>query len=169
MTTQTLTASHPSSFAAGVWRVADPKITLASVASMLVGAAAAAWQGGIAWGWLLLTVLGVFCVEAAKNASGEIFDWDSGADQAVREDERSPFSGGKRVIVDGLLTRAQTAIVAIQAYGAELKDPATGLLDFPAMRGDSPVYLCWRYGEPRIGFWHPLETGIAGRQPLDEE
>ena len=59
-----------------------------------------------------LTVVGIFCVEAAKNASGEIFDWDSGADQGVRDDERSPFSGGKRVIVDGLLTRRETAIVA---------------------------------------------------------
>src|SRR5512142_1587467 len=97
------TIAHPDSrlhsVASGVWRVADPKITLASVASMLVGAGAAAWKGPIAWGWLILTVLGIFCVEAAKNASGEIFDWDSGADEGVREDERSPFSGGKRVIV----------------------------------------------------------------------
>lgn len=115
MTAHTITAHSQSglhSFASGVWRVADPKITLASVASMLVGAAAAAWQGPIAWGWLALTVFGIFCVEAAKNASGEIFDWDSGADEGVREDERSPFSGGKRVIVDGLMTRTETAVVA---------------------------------------------------------
>ncbi len=125
MTTHALTARHGSSLAAGVWRVADPKITLASVASMLVGASAAAWQGSIAWGWLVLTMLGIFCVEAAKNASGEIFDWDSGADQGVREDERSPFSGGKRVIVDGLLTRAETAIVAAGFYAIAV---AIGLL-----------------------------------------
>ena len=43
----------------GVWRVADPKITLASVASMTVGATAAAWQGPIAWPWLALTVIGM--------------------------------------------------------------------------------------------------------------
>jgi 1,4-dihydroxy-2-naphthoate octaprenyltransferase len=112
--------SHRSKLASGVWRVADPKITLASVASMLVGAGAAAWRGPIAWGWLALTVAGVFCVEAAKNASGEIFDWDSGADQAIRADERSPFSGGKRVIVDGLLTRGETAIVAGVFYAIAL-------------------------------------------------
>lgn len=121
MVTHALPA-NPSlhSIAAGVWRVADPKITLASVASMLVGAAAAAWQGPVAWGWLALTVLGIFFVEAAKNASGEIFDWDSGADEGVREDERSPFSGGKRVIVDGLLTRTETAIVAAVFYAAAI-------------------------------------------------
>lgn len=105
-----------SHIAAGIWRVADPKITLASVASMVVGACAAALDGPIAWGWLALTVLGIFCVEAAKNASGEIFDWDSGTDVDVRPEERSPFSGGKRVIVDGLLTRRQTAYVAAAFY-----------------------------------------------------
>lgn len=100
----------------GVWRVADPKITLASVAAMLLGAAMAATAGPIHWGWLALTVAGIFCVEAAKNASGEIFDWDSGADQAVGEADRSPFSGGKRVLVDRLMSRRQAALVAAVFY-----------------------------------------------------
>lgn len=67
------------------------------------------------------------------------------------------------------IVRAQNAMVAIQAYGVDLKDPATGLLDFPTMRDGVEVYLCWRYGEPRVGFWHPIESGFAGRQPLEEE
>lgn len=100
----------------GVWRVSDPKITLASVAAMLLGAAMAAWAGPIHWGWLALTVAGIFCVEAAKNASGEIFDWDSGADQAVADEDRSPFSGGKRILVDRLMTRGQAAGVAAAFY-----------------------------------------------------
>lgn len=118
MTHADRSSSPPSSrsIVTGVWRVADPKITLASVASMFVGATAAAHDGPLAWGWLLLTVLGVFFVEAAKNASGEIFDWDSGADAGVAAEERSPFSGGKRVLIDGLMTRAQTAWVAAAFY-----------------------------------------------------
>lgn len=96
----------------GVWRVADPKITLASVASMVLGAGVAAHDGPIAWGWLGMTVLGIFCFEAAKNASGEVVDWDSGTDRAITDRERTPFSGGKRVLVDGLLTRGQTMFVA---------------------------------------------------------
>jgi 1,4-dihydroxy-2-naphthoate polyprenyltransferase len=112
MVTDALPARRTSNFATGVWRVADPKITLASVSSMIIGATCAAWQGPLAWGWMIATVVGIFCVEAAKNASGEIFDWDSGADQGVREDERSPFSGGKHVLLDGLLTRGETALVA---------------------------------------------------------
>jgi len=52
----------------------------------------------------------------AKNASGEVWDFDSGVDQAVTEQDRSPFSGGKRVLVDGLLSRGQTWAIAIGGY-----------------------------------------------------
>jgi 1,4-dihydroxy-2-naphthoate octaprenyltransferase len=100
----------------GVWRLADPKITLASVASLFVGLSAAAHDGPLAWGWLALTVAGIFFVEVAKNASGEVVDWDSGTDAAVAPEDRSPFSGGKRVLVDRLLTRGQVMAVAAVAY-----------------------------------------------------
>lgn len=100
----------------GIWRVADPKITLASAASLLVGTAAAAHDGPIAWGWLALTVLGIFFLEAAKNSSGELVDWDTGDDQAIAPSDRSPFSGGKRVLVDGLMTRGQAAAMALGFY-----------------------------------------------------
>ena len=104
-------------FGAGLWRLADPKVSLASIASMTLGAAAAAHDGPVAWGWLALTVAGILLVEVAKNASGEVFDFDSGADLAVRPEDRSPFSGGKRVLVDGLLSRGQTVGIADVAYG----------------------------------------------------
>jgi 1,4-dihydroxy-2-naphthoate octaprenyltransferase len=101
---------------AGFWRLADPKITLASMSSIALGTAAAVRSGAFAWGWLLLVVLGIFGLEWAKNASGEIFDFASGADQAVTESERSPFSGGKRVLVDGLLSVRETWAIAIAGY-----------------------------------------------------
>ena len=103
-------------FARGFWRLADPKISLASAAGMLLGASSAAAAGPISAGWLLLTVLGIFAVEVAKNASGEVFDWDSGTDLRIRVEDRSPFSGGKRVLVDALLTRRQAWGVAIGGY-----------------------------------------------------
>ncbi len=105
-----------TNFAGGFWRLADPKISLASAASMLLGASAAAVAGPLSVGWLAVTVLGIFAVEVAKNASGEIFDWDSGTDRRIRPEDRSPFSGGKRVLVDGLLTRRQTWAIAIGGY-----------------------------------------------------
>lgn len=109
-------ATRERSAAAGVWRLSDPKISLASIASMTLAAGAAARAGDVSLVWLVLTVLGVLAIEIAKNASGEVVDWDSGVDVAVRADERTPFSGGKRVIVDGFLTRAQTLRAAAVAY-----------------------------------------------------
>jgi 1,4-dihydroxy-2-naphthoate octaprenyltransferase len=108
--------AHTHSLGTGFWRLADPKITLASMSSILLGAAAAVHSGTNAWGWLLLMVLGIFALEWAKNASGEIYDSASGADQAVAASDRSPFSGGKRVLVDGLLTVPETRAIAIAGY-----------------------------------------------------
>ena len=101
-----------TTFWRGFWRLADPKISLASFAGIFLGACMAAAEHDLAWGWLALTVLGVFCVEVAKNASGEVVDFDSGTDLAIADSERSPFSGGKRVLVDSLLTRSQTWVIA---------------------------------------------------------
>jgi hypothetical protein len=60
----------------------------------------------------------------------------------------------------------RTAIEELQEFGCELKDPDTGLIDFLSLRDGREVYLCWHLGEDRIRFWHYLDTGFAGRQPL---
>jgi hypothetical protein len=52
--------------------------------------------------------------------------------------------------------------------GCELKDLDQGLLDFPARMGDREICLCWKAGEAGIDWWHPLETGFAGRRPVSE-
>ena len=104
------------SFWAGFWRLADPKISLASFASLFLGACLAAHDGPLHWGWLALTVAGIFAIEVAKNASGEIVDYDSGTDLAVAAEDRSPFSGGKRVLVDRLLSRRECAAIAAIGY-----------------------------------------------------
>jgi 1,4-dihydroxy-2-naphthoate octaprenyltransferase len=101
----------------GIYRLADPRISLASIASMLLGAAVAAHEGPLAWGWLALTAIGILFIEIGKNASGELVDDRSGVDAAVAPEDRSPFSGGKRVLVEGLLSRRQTAGVAWVGYG----------------------------------------------------
>ncbi len=55
---------------------------------------------------------------------------------------------------------------ALQAIGCELKDLDAGLVDFPSYRDGKLVYLCWKRGEDRIEFWHDLDAGFGGRQPL---
>ncbi|SRR6266545_4677122 len=54
----------------------------------------------------------------------------------------------------------------IDAVGAQIKSLEEGLLDFPALRGDEEVLLCWKLGEDEITYWHGLEEGFAGRKPL---
>lgn len=98
----------------GFWRLADPKITLASMSSIFLGACIVAAQAGLHWGWLLVTIFAFFAVEVAKNASGDIYDFPT--DMAVAKEDRTDFSGGKRVLVDGLLTLRQTWAIAIIFY-----------------------------------------------------
>jgi len=54
----------------------------------------------------------------------------------------------------------------IEESGVHLKDIRLGLVDFPAERDGEVVYLCWQFGEPEVAFWHRVEEGFAGRQPL---
>jgi hypothetical protein len=54
----------------------------------------------------------------------------------------------------------------IEESGVHLKDVQLGLVDFPAERDGERIYLCWQFGEPEVAFWHTLDAGFAGRQPL---
>jgi hypothetical protein len=54
----------------------------------------------------------------------------------------------------------------IDAAGAQIKSLEEGLLDFPALRDDEEVLLCWKLGEDEIAYWHGVDEGFAGRKPL---
>lgn len=150
----------------GVCRLADPKISLASFAGMAMAALFAMADTGISTGWFALTVLGVFCIEVGKNASGEVVDYDSGTDQAVALEDRSPFSGGKRVLVDGLLTRDQCRAIAGIFYASGI---AIGLLlvllrDVRVLPfGLLGVALAWCYhgGSVRLAYRGLGELAVA--------
>ena len=72
--------------------------------------------------------------------------------------------------IDVLVNNAGLSMFAnfdqIQDLGVLVKDINLGLLDFPALREGQEVYLCWQYGEGEIAFWHEVEAGFAGRQPI---
>ncbi len=57
-------------------------------------------------------------------------------------------------------------IYRIESYGCVVKDIDLGLIDFPSMRGDEPVYLCWKLGEEEVGYWHGMDEGFTTRHPL---
>lgn len=55
----------------------------------------------------------------------------------------------------------------LESLGCLFKGFDLGLVDFYSLRDDRPIFLCWRMGEDRIAFWHEIEAGAAGRQPID--
>ena len=78
-------------------------------------------------------------------------------DQAVVDNRRETDAA-----VDSLRNLAQE----INDSGIILKDLERGLVDFPTLWEGREVYLCWLLGESSIQFWHEIDTGFAGRQPL---
>ena len=59
------------------------------------------------------------------------------------------------------------SVNAIHELGGVVKDPDTGLVDFPALIEGAEAYLCWQLGEDEIEYWHGLDDGFAGRKPID--
>jgi hypothetical protein len=74
--------------------------------------------------------------------------------------------GEKRRKAEALVAQLNERLARLNEWGIEMKGLDEGLLDFPSDRDGRVVYLCWRLGEDRIGFWHELDEGFAGRQPL---
>ena len=57
----------------------------------------------------------------------------------------------------------------LRGMGVLVKDLDKGLCDFPYMKRDRVVYLCWHLGEDSIEFWHDIETGFSSREPLGDD
>ncbi len=68
-----------------------------------------------------------------------------------------------------ILDKITVANGKLAENGIELKDPDIGLIDFPAMRFDEQVYLCWKLGEDEVLYWHGLTEGYRGRKLLKPE
>lgn len=83
--------------------------------------------------------------------------------------EKIGTNGGNRAISEATeaFRQLEHLVHQIQELGAEIKDINIGLLDFRTLRDGREVYLCWQYGEDQVRFWHDLDAGYAGRQPLD--
>ena len=96
---------------------------------------------------------------------------DGHALMEARQDEVTesiPTNGGGAVHREFLeaTTRAAKSLSELEGLGLVVRDPSSGLVDFPAVRDGQEVFLCWRLGEPAVAWFHPPETGFAGRQPL---
>ena len=75
------------------------------------------------------------------------------------------MEGGARYVAS--LTVLAESVGQLEALGVQIKDYERGLVDFPSMRDGRVVLLCWQLGEGEsIEWWHDVEAGFAGRQPL---
>ena len=89
-------------------------------------------------------------------------------EQARRATRRAAGNGSALAAASGSNAEEvfNQALGEIEALGVVVRDPESGLVDFAATRDGEPIYLCWRLEEDEVGFWHPRDSGFAGRQPL---
>ena len=93
--------------------------------------------------------------------------WGEGLAAAPVKD-RDAYSEALQETAD-LERSVQADIDEVRSVGAEMKDLHRGLVDFPARIGNEVAYLCWQRGEGRMGWWHTLDAGFAGRKALTPE
>jgi hypothetical protein len=118
----------------------------------------------------------IYTIEGANALLPEL------RDRLVRvRDARQRLLGAARRIRDAVATdgggvagsdwfdaqrELREQVVWLADRSIALRDPETGLIDFPGEREGEAVWLCWRLGEDRVAWWHPLDTGFLGRRPL---
>jgi hypothetical protein len=108
----------------------------------------------------------VECLARLRAARAKLMD------TAAREalSEAAPTNGGGapgQVISEGFLA-VRDELVALRDREVVLRDLDRGLVDFPSVRDGREVYLCWEEGEEEVAFWHDIDTGFAGRRPVDD-
>lgn len=72
----------------------------------------------------------------------------------------------KVATVSAYADRINTGVDELEDLGVLVKELDMGLVDFPAEKYGEVVYLCWRYGEPEVSFWHSERGGYSTRQPV---
>jgi hypothetical protein len=102
-----------------------------------------------------------------QRAHGRLISYQSAARHAAEGAEQGGggMPDGSRYL--SLLFELSGRTGELETLGVQLKDYARGLIDFPSLRDGRVVLLCWQLGEgDQIEWWHDVEAGFAGRQPL---
>jgi len=68
--------------------------------------------------------------------------------------------------LNSAITKLYQALEDLESTGVMVKSLDDGLLDFPSKRFDKEIWLCWKYGETVIKFWHDQDSGFQGRKPI---
>ena len=94
-------------------------------------------------------------------------------DQAVKlQSELESLDSKERTAaqaqLESSMTRLEDYVDELSEVGCDLKDYQIGLIDFTGRHQGRDVCLCWKLGEDRIGYWHEMDKGVAGRQPVSK-
>ena len=103
-------------------------------------------------------------IERMRTAREDLSDTEARA--ALTEAAPTNGGGAPGLVVSRAFLALREALEELQAVEVVLRDLERGLVDFPAVRDGEEIYLCWEQGEGEIGFWHDLDTGFGGREPL---
>ena len=103
-------------------------------------------------------------IERMRSAREQLGDEEARA--ALTEAAPGNGGGGPGTVVSEAFLELRGALLELHEMDVVLRDLERGLLDFPALRDGREVYLCLEDGEDEIGFWHDVEAGYGGRQPL---
>jgi len=67
-----------------------------------------------------------------------------------------------------VIRQMEQAVAQIESWSVTLRDIDSGLVDFPALVSGRQVWLCWRLGEPAVGWWHEVTGGFSSRKALSD-
>ncbi len=69
--------------------------------------------------------------------------------------------------LNSMITQFYQSVEVLENTGVVVKSIDEGLLDFPSKRFNEEVWLCWKYGETEIKFWHEKDSGFMARKPIE--
>jgi len=86
--------------------------------------------------------------------------------QQLADSASSNTGGPEGTAYLDIVISLQSCLTQLQETGCVLRSLQDGLIDFPHLKEGREIYLCWKYGEEDIRFWHEVDEGFAGRTPL---
>ncbi len=92
---------------------------------------------------------------------------DTEAHEALSEAAPTNGGGEQGRQVGVAFLEVRQLLETVERAGIVLRDIERGLVDFPALMDDREIYLCWELGEDEVAYWHELEGGYGGREPLE--
>ena len=92
----------------------------------------------------------------------ELLAADSKAEEGESDDQIA-----LREHVDTVARRLNSLIEELTNVGCVFKGFDDGLVDFHSTLDGRDIYLCWKFGEPEIQYWHEIDSGFASRQALE--